>query len=342
MMSCQVTNDSSATTDLPAACERSAGMDRRRFVLVAATALVAGPRALAAVQGGGTALALVTADLEGHVAVYDLERRRVVRRIATLDGPRSIEASLGRAAVVAHSAGGAVTLLDGLAVRRVLRGFAEPRYAAASPDGRAVYVTDSGTGELVTLDLRRGRVAHRLGVGGPARHLALSPDGRRLWVILGNKAARVAVLALDGERPRLLRTFAPPFLAHDAGFANGGTVWLTSGDSRLIALVRGGSRPQLRVIRADAPPQHVTFVLGRAHVTSGDDGLLRTHRAHDGELLATARVPTGSHNVQAAAGRTLSPSLSQGTLVVATPSGTVVDEARIASSSHDAAFVMAR
>jgi hypothetical protein len=52
-------------------------------------------------------------------------------------------------------------------------------------------------------------------------------------------------------------------------------------------------------LRADAPPQHVTFHGPLAFVTSGDSGTLRTHDARTGRLLRTARVPPGSYNVQA-------------------------------------------
>src|SRR5215218_5733305 len=77
-------------------------------------------------------IALVTADTEAHVVVMSLASRRVLRRLRTLEGPRSIQAGPGGVAVVGHSAAGAVTLLEGRPprVRRVLRGFEQPRYTA--------------------------------------------------------------------------------------------------------------------------------------------------------------------------------------------------------------------
>src|SRR5439155_1030852 len=56
-------------------------MDRRSFLLAAAAAPVA-------LRRPRPALAYVTADLESHVAVVDLERGAVVRRIPTRPGPR--------------------------------------------------------------------------------------------------------------------------------------------------------------------------------------------------------------------------------------------------------------
>jgi hypothetical protein len=53
-------------------------------------------------------------------------------------------------------------------------------------------------------------------------------------------------------------------------------------------------------------------------------------------LLQTTRVPVGSYNVQYAAGRVLTPSLSRGTLCVLDARGRVRSETRVAPSSHDA------
>ncbi|MBA2461212.1 MAG: PQQ-binding-like beta-propeller repeat protein [Actinobacteria bacterium] len=314
-------------------------MDRRQFVLGTAGAFAA-PRTLSRL-GGGTAVALVTADLEAHVSAVGLTSGRVVRRLGTLEGPRSIESVLGTDAVVAHTAEGAVSLIDGrgLRVRRVLRGFSEPRYTATARNGRHAYVTDSGTGELAVLDVVRGRVVARAEIGAGARHLSLGRSDRRLWISLGTKAERVAIVDVsEPTRPRVLARISPPFLAHDVGFAPDGRIWVSSGDRRLLALYDARGR-LLRTFAGDAPPQHVTFLGGRAYVTSGDDGMLRVH-ALDGTLLRSERVPLGSYNVQEGGGRVLTPSLSQGTLCVADARGRIVTRVHVARSSHDACFVM--
>jgi DNA-binding beta-propeller fold protein YncE len=317
-------------------------VNRRQFVLAAAAA----PFALRTPDAwaGGTPVALVTADTQAHVAAVDLATGVVLRRIRTLAGPRSIEDVGGAIAVVAHTTGGAVSLVDGrtLEVRRVLRSFSVPRYTAAHPDGRHAFVTDSARGDVTALDVLRGRVVGRVAVGGPARHISIDATGKRLWVALGTKAELVAIVDVTRPaRPRLIRRFAPPFRAHDVGFAPGSRlVWVTSGDRGAIVL---HDRLSLRIVRrlgADAPPQHVTFHGDRAYVTSGDDGLLRVHDAHDGRLLHTTRIPLGSYNVQQGWGRILTPSLAQGTLCVLDARGGLRERVRVAPSSHDACFVM--
>src|SRR5439155_24814054 len=117
-------------------------MDRRRFLLAAAAAPLA-LRDVPAALAAAAPLGFVTADTESHVAVVDLLAGTVRKRIATQPGPRSIE-RVGGLAVVAHTAVGAVSVLDGSGVRHVLHGFEEPRYTAAARDGRHAFVTDSG------------------------------------------------------------------------------------------------------------------------------------------------------------------------------------------------------
>lgn len=317
-------------------------MDRRGF-LCAATALMLTPEGFAR-SLGGTPVALVTADLESRVVAVELKTGRRLATIRTLPGPRSIQA-VGNVAVVAHTGEGALTIVDGgtLSVRRVLRGFSEPRYAAGSPDGRYAYVTDSGFGGLVVVDVVRGRLVGHIELGGPARHVSVDPSGRILWTALGTKADRIAIVDVRiPEQPRLLGRIRPAFLAHDVAFAPGGKlVWVTSGDRREAAILdRRTGRAVVRM-QAAAPPQHVAFARGRAFVTSGDDGTLRIHSATTGRALGGSEIPTGSYNVQEGWGRILTPSLSRGTLCILDATGRRLRRLRLARSSHDACFVMA-
>jgi DNA-binding beta-propeller fold protein YncE len=316
-------------------------MNRREFV-VAAVALATAPEALAR-HLGGTPLALVTADLEARVLAVSVSSGRVVRSIKTLPGPRSIE-SLVERAVVAHTAHGAVSIVDarGLEVQTVLHNFDEPRYTASSADGRYAFVSDSASQSIVVVDVVRGRVVRRLAVGGPARHLSVDRKGR-LWTALGTKASRIAVVDVrDPLRPELLGRIKGPFLAHDVGFApSGKVIWVTSGDRHELALFDPLKARAIRTLAAGAPPQHVAFRGRLAFVTSGDDGTLRTHEAATGRLLRTARIPIGSYNVAEGFGLLFMPSLSQGTLCVADGRGRVTRSVRVARSSHDACFAMA-
>jgi DNA-binding beta-propeller fold protein YncE len=300
-------------------------MDRRTFLLAAAAAPLAARVSLPVV--------LVTADQEAHLVAVDLYTGLVRKRVATRPGPRSIE-RVGETAVVAHTAVGEISVVRGLAVQQVVGGFEEPRYTAAAPDGRHAFVTDSGRADLAVVDVVRGAVVARLRLKLWPRHLSLSRDGLTLWIGLGTASPQLAVVDVGDPRRPYLRGFVkPPFPAHDVGFSPTGRVWVTGGETRDVAVYDGTA---VRRLAADAAPQHVTFLGGRAFVTSGDDGTLRVYDEVGARLLRTVRIPTGSYNVQYAAGRVVTPSLAQGTLCVLDRDARVDLRRRVASSSHDA------
>ncbi len=292
---------------------------------------------------GGSGVAFVTADLDSHVVLVELASGTVVGRIRTAPGPRSIESVHGTTALIAHTGHGAVTLIDAVSrrIRAELEGFEAPRYTAVHPRHPLAYVTDSTSEEIVVVDAERTKILWRTRIPGPARHVSVSPDGSTLWTALGTKAERIAVLdTSDPRRPKLVRTFAAPFLAHDVVFApDGHAVWVTSGSERRVALYRADSRRPARTISADASPQHVAFADDKAFVASGDDGTLRRHRL-DGELLRKARVPVGSYNVTVAYGRIVTPSLGKGTVSVLDRNGRVRTVRRVARAAHDACILV--
>lgn len=318
-------------------------MDRRQLLVAAGAAAVSLARSPVAFASrvGETPQVYVTADLESHVVVLELRTGRVLERIRTGPGPRSIEAVRQTIAVVAHTEHGVVSLLDATTgrLRAEVEGFAAPRYTAVLPGGSYAYVTDSEREEVVVLDADRGRVLWRTAVPGPARHISLSPDGGTLWTVLGTAAAHIAVLdTSDQRRPRLARTLAPPFLAHDVVFApDGRSAWVTSGDERALAIYRG--RKPARLLEAGAPPQHVAFGREKAFVASGDDGTVRRHRL-DGELVREARVPIGSYNLTFDWAGLVSPSLATGTLSALDRNGRVRMVRKVARAAHDACIVI--
>jgi hypothetical protein len=295
-------------------------VNRREF-LAAATAA---PFALRAGTRPGP-VALVTCDAESRLAVVDLRTLRIVGSIATLGDPRSVE-RVGRVALVCHTAEGALSIVDRTHVRHVVRGFVEPRYTAAHPDGVHAFVTDSGQSSVAVVDTRRGTVVDRVRLPGWARHLTIAHDGSRVWAGLGSASEQVAVVSTAPLRH--VGNLTPGFLAHDVGLAPDGRLWITSGSARVLAVSD-------RRHTADRAPQHVTFGNGRVFVTSGDSGTLHV-QAHDGRVLSHAPVPAGSYNVQFAAGRVITPSLLHGTLAVLDALGRPLRTLQIAGSCHDA------
>jgi DNA-binding beta-propeller fold protein YncE len=323
-------------------------MNRRELLIaaVAAPAALALPDSAAAAATGGTPFALVTSDSEDRVLVVRLTDLQVVRSIAVPDQPHGIEAVHGlSAALVLSERSGTITVVDAntRSVRRVLEGFAGPRYAAGDPGGGPyAYVSDDKAGQVIAIDVVRAKVVGRVEVGSGARHITISPDGRRVVTSLGTKAPRLALVDVSRpQRPRLLRTFPADDLAHDVGFSpDARHLWISSGVDRRLALHDALTLRPLHAIPGDGPPQHVTFdeSIRRVYVTSGESGTLRTYRLGDAKLLRTHRVATGSYNVCADAGRVVTPSLDLGTFTVVDFKGR--RSAHIAPHAHDACIVV--
>lgn len=305
---------------------RTPRVNRREFVALAAAVPFAARAVVAAAANAPSAL--VTCDAESRLAVVDLGSFRVVRSIATLPDPRSIELVGGRA-VVCHTAVGAVSIVGRHGVEHVVHGLVEPRYAAAHPDGTHAFVTDSGRSGVVALDVARGRLVGRVALPGWARHITIDTAGRRLWVGLGSASEHVAVV--DAVHLRHLSNLTPGFGAHDVGIAPDERVWITAGQDRQLAIGRTAHA-------ADLAPQHVTFGDNAAYVSSGDAGVLRV-LSLDGRLRRTTPIPTGSYNVQYGFGRVLTASLSSGTLTVLDRRGALLARVQVAGSCHDACFL---
>ena len=227
--------------------------------------------------------ALVTCDAEARLAVVDLGSFGVVRHIRDAARTRVRSSSSARRAVVCHTAVGAVSIVDRHGVRHVLRGFDEPRYTAAHPDGRHAFVTDSGRSGVVAVDVERGTAASAA---------SRCPAGRATSRSTGRRSAvgrpRLGVAARRGRRRRrgsvTSRRSTPGFGAHDVGIAPDGRLWVTAGERAASSRSRRACTPPI------PRPQHVTFGAGRAYVTSGDAGELRVQTL-DGRVLRVDADP---------------------------------------------------
>jgi sugar lactone lactonase YvrE len=302
---------------------------------------LAAPHAMAARRP----LALVTVESENRLLAIDVASGHVVRWWTLPADPENVEAYAGSVAVVSTS--GAVTLIDGqtLKVRRVLRGFGSPHIAAFSPSGDWLYVSDDARGQL---DVILGHVVRRLFVGYGAHHMAFSPDQRRLWVVLGERARSIAVVDTHNPaRPRLISHVDPRGLAHDAAFTpDGRYVWVAYDDRSYLRIFDARTRRPVATLPAGTPPAHVRFdnadglaQFGRyAYVTSGNDGVLRVYDWRSRKLVRTLSTGTGSFNLAVDRGLIATSSLTGGTLTLFRGSRRLLDE-RVAPVARDVALL---
>jgi YVTN family beta-propeller protein len=214
---------------------------------------------------------------------------------------------------------GTVTLLGWHSLRpiKVFRGFSDPQVARIAPGDRYAYVADGGNGTISVIDLARRRIVDRVQVGLLAHHMSFSPDGRRLWIALGEVARTVVRLdTSDLAHPRIAGRLHPRFFAHSVGFApDGRTVWLSSARAPYVTVYDAATGSVVKVVRAGRAPQEVAFSGARALLTSGYGSSLQAVLWRTYRRLGTVRMPYGSFNLATFGGQVVTSSLFTGQVV---------------------------
>jgi DNA-binding beta-propeller fold protein YncE len=315
---------------------------KRALLLLAILAVPAGSHA----AGHRGPIALVTAETQNQLLAVDLASGRVIRRLRMPADPQNVEAYAGEAAVVSARAG-AVTFVDPstLKVQRVLRGFGAPHIAAFAPGGDYLYVTDDARGQLAVI---LAHVLRRVFVGHGAHHMTFSPDQRRLWIVLGERARSIAVVDTSRvTRPRLVGHVDPQGLAHDAAFTpDGRFVWVAYDDQPYLRVFNARTQRPVATLYAGRPPAHVRFDQSSglpryrpyAYVTSGNGAALRVFDWRRRRLVRTLRTSQGSFNLAVDRGLVATSSLTGGTVLAFRGARRLLNE-RVAPAARDVALL---
>jgi YVTN family beta-propeller protein len=289
---------------------------RRLFVLAAALLLVP---AASAHTPANRPVAIVAAEATNEVIAVSLGPHGgdVLRRVHLTD-PLMVAAPLHGPAVVLDPHG-TVTLLGWHSLRplKVFHGFTDPQVARIAPGDRYAYVADGGSGEISVIDLARRRIVDSVYVGLQAHHLSFSPDGKRLWIVLGEVATTIVRLDTSSlRRPHVVGHLHPRFLSHSIGFApDGRTVWVSSARTRYVTVYSAATGKVVRVLAAGRAPQEVAFSGARALLTSGYGSSLQAVQWRTYRKLGTVPMPYGSFNLATYGGRVVTSSLFTGQLV---------------------------
>jgi len=121
------------------------------------------------------------------LSLVDLEQPREVRRIELAPHTRPHGVAWFAPDRVAVTTEGSRHLLvvepdSGLIVAAIDTGQDASHMVAVSADARRAYVTNIGSGTTTALDLESGRKLVDVATGAGSEALALTPDGRELWV----------------------------------------------------------------------------------------------------------------------------------------------------------------
>lgn len=283
------------------------------FALVALALLLPSP---VGATSRGRPVALVTAETANEVLAVSLGKYggHILRRVHLVGALMIAAPAHGPAVVVSTT--GTVTLLAWHSLRRikVFRSFRAPKVAAIAPSDRIAYVTDERTGDLSVIDLSQRRLVDRVFVGAGAHHLGISPDGRRIWVALGETARTVVRLdASNPRRPRVVGRLHPRNLAHDVSFEpDGRMAWISSAQSLDVGIYSAQTGRILEGADGGRAPQHVAFEGRHALITSGYGSSLTSLCWSSGCRRRVVPVPYGSFNLATYGGFVVTTSLLTG------------------------------
>jgi DNA-binding beta-propeller fold protein YncE len=288
----------------------------RRIVALSLVAAALFVPSRVAAGPNGRPVALVVGELSNEVfAVSFGPQGGHVLKAVHLDDPLMVATALVGPAVVVNPHG-TVTLLAWHSLRplKVFRGFRVPEVASISPRGRYAYVADGGSGRLVVIDLQRRRIIGHVFVGLQAHHLDFSPDGRRLWVSLGETATTIVRLdTSDLRHPRVVGRIHPRLTAHGIEFApDGRTVWVSSSAAHLVTVFSAATGRPLREIAAGKGPQEIAFSGPRALVTSGYGSSIETVSWRTYGRHGSVAMPYGSFNLATLGGTVVTSSVLNG------------------------------
>jgi len=293
-------------------------MGGMRRLLVLATALLLAPAA-SAHPAANRAIAIVAAETANEVLAVSLGPHggHVLKRVR-LEDPLMVAAPLHGPAVVLNPHG-TVTLLGWHSLRpiKVFHGFSDPQVARIAPGDRFAYAADGGSGEISVIDLARRRIVDRVYVGLQAHHMSFSPDGRRLWIALGEVATTIVRLDTSNlARPHVAGRLHPRFPGHSIGFApDGRAVWVSSARAPYVTVYGARTGKVVRVLRAARAPQEVAFSGARALVTSGYGSSLQAFLWRTYRRLGRVPMPYGSFNLATFGGQVVTSSLFTGQIV---------------------------
>jgi YVTN family beta-propeller protein len=238
-------------------------------------AVPVGPDPAAVVSGGR--LVWTASRRDGTVTVVDPDTNRVQQTI-----PASGSGPVGRGGPGLAFASGTLWLAntDQRQVARVEPGAdATPVPMGASPiaiatalDADAVWVaarTQRGGGLVARIDATSNRVDHRIPLPHAPTGLAITPDGRTVWVA---SAADEAIRRIDSGAGRVVKRIELPQAPDQAAYGDD-AVWVTS--SRGNAVLRiDPATSKFETIPVGNGPSGIAFGADRVWVANSQDGTI--------------------------------------------------------------------
>ena len=237
-----------------------------QLLVLSTTSLSSGPTASivlgdhpahVVVEGTG-GRACVTLSGENVVAVIDLARNEVVRKIPTGRFPHGLRISPdGRSVYVANVEDGSVSVIDTMALSEVAKipVGKGPVQVGFTPDGAKVYVSLRDENKVAVIDTKTKAVLARINVGRNPIQVHATRDGRFVYAANQGTAAEPAdtVSVIETASGKVVATIRTGAGAHGVA---------TSSDGRYV-FVTNIVAGTVSVIDAESRTVVATFVVGR-------------------------------------------------------------------------------
>jgi YVTN family beta-propeller protein len=262
-----------AASAVVAVANHAVRIDSATWQTVAAVAVGTDP---AAVIGGG-GLVWAASRRDGTVTVIDPSANRVQQTIpASGSGPVGRGgpglAFVGGSLWVANASQRQVARVEPDADPATIAVGATPNAMVAAQD--AVWVaaqTQSGGGLLARIDTGRNLVTNRISLSNAPTGLAITPDGRTIWVATpGDRAIRPVDTRAGGVGRRIELPQVP-----DQAAVGAGAVWVTSSRSNTVMRIDAASHA-IKPIPVGNGPSGIAFGADRVWVANGRDGTVST------------------------------------------------------------------
>jgi YVTN family beta-propeller protein len=255
---------------LPAA-NHAVRIDPATYQTVAAVAVGTDPAAVAA-SGG---LVWVANRQDGTVTVIDPDTNQVQETIPASGsgpiGPGGPGLAFASGSLwVANTRQRQVARVEPDADPTVIPVRASPSAVAAAPNADAVWVAAQirgGGGLLARIDAGTNRVVWTMPLQRAPTGLAITPDGRTVWVTTPDDRA---IYRID-TRTRKARRAKLPQAPDQAAFGDG-AVWVTSSKSDTVLRIDPTTSRVVEPIRVGIDPGGIAFGAGRVWVANRQDG----------------------------------------------------------------------
>lgn len=210
-------------------------------------------------------LAFVTLAEANAVAVVDLSRKQVVRRVATGRYPHGLRISPdGREAYVANVEDGSVSVIDiaaGSEAARIPVGQA-PVQVGFTPDGSRVYVSLRDENSVAVIDTAARAVQARIAVGSKPIQVHATLDGRFVYVANQGTEAKPAdtVSVIEVATGTVIDTIRTGAGAHGVAVSDDGRlVFVTNIVDGTLSVIDAASRTVVTTFSVGKGPNGVTY-----------------------------------------------------------------------------------